>query len=128
MVTTTSKLGTGNEAGSKGAPSATTCRVQEPLNANQNLTKSNARTGFGNDVDRQHSREISLNGGASPHTFDVSGGFTGAVTLTSVNGNDAVASTADTDFTLNNGRLSESNGANIDLVNITTANLTVLSP
>ena len=97
----------------------------QTANANQTLTSSTL-SGLGNDV-YSNIQQISLTGGASPHTFDVSG-FTGAVTLTSVNGNDSVASTADTDFTLSDGRLSESNGANIDLVNITTANLTALSP
>ncbi len=45
-------------------------------------------------------------------------------TLTSDSGNDVVASTDDADFTPADGRLTRSDGASLDLVNITQADLT----
>ena len=62
----------------------------------------------------------------SAHTFDVSG-YTGTATLTSVNNQDTLLSTDDANFTLTNGLLSRSDGAEITLVGINRAQLTATS-
>ncbi len=89
--------------------------------ADQVLTNTTL-TGLGT-VTYGNIQSVSLYGGADPHTFDVSG-FSGAATLTSMNGLDVVASTDDTDFTLADGNLTRSDGSSFGLVNITRADLT----
>ncbi len=64
-----------------------------------------------------------LTGGASANAFTVSG-WTGSGTITGGGGADIVAATKDADFTLTNTSLAASDGINLTLSAIGTANLT----
>ena len=87
----------------------------QTVDADQTLTNSTL-TGRGNDTYSEVQR-IRLTGGVDKHTFYLNS-FTELATLTSVNGQDVVAATDDTNFVLADGRLTTADGASVDLVNI----------
>src|SRR5204862_381156 len=64
-----------------------------------------------------------LTGGASANTFTVSG-WTGSGTITGGGGADTISAIKDADFTLSDTALSASDGMNLALLGIGTANLT----
>lgn len=96
------------------------------VHADSNFTLSNSSINLGalGNISIANITTVSLTGGPGNNTFDVSAWTGGPVQIMGNGGTDTIASTDDTNFTLNDSSLSRSDGTVFSLIGISVADLT----
>jgi hypothetical protein len=110
--------GTGTVTGGGGTDTISATKNQNFTLSNTSLTATD-----GLSVTLSGISVANLTGGTGNNSFDVSG-WTGTGAITGGGGTDTISATKNQNFTLTNTSLSASDGANLSLAGIATANLT----